>query len=398
MRDELILGLTGMGGYAGQMLNWLLGPGGEACGIRVGAVCDPQAERFGSTLATLSQHNIPVLSDYSDLLAQKIDAVYLPIPIHLHRQYTEAALVAGKPALCEKPAAGCVDDVDAMIAARDRASLPVAIGFQLTYLPSMRQIKHRLVAGEYGAVRRATVLACWPRNESYFQRCDWAGKISHHGQMVFDSPANNAMAHYIHLCLFLLGSAPDVSASPAKVESELYRANPIENYDTCSLRTKLDTGAQMLVGMTHACANHSDAEITVYTDKGEIRLFFGTQIEIQTHGQTEIVSLQTPAQSYMFRAFADHVKSPGSATISSLEMARSHSAIITAASKASSVLAVPPDALSRIVHPDGKAIRCINGMEDMLRKSVSAGQMLYESRLAFWARPGSSIDLETASK
>ena len=55
---------------------------------------------------------------FEQLLELDIDAVWLPLPIDLHRPFTETALAAGKAVMCEKPAAGSVDDVDAMIAAR----------------------------------------------------------------------------------------------------------------------------------------------------------------------------------------------------------------------------------------------------------------------------------------
>ena len=36
--------------------------------------------------------------------------------------------------------------------------------------------------------------------------------------------------------LYVLGKTPDTSAQPHSVTAELYRANPIENYDTAAIR------------------------------------------------------------------------------------------------------------------------------------------------------------------
>jgi predicted dehydrogenase len=378
MSDKIILGITGLGGYAGQMLDWLLETDGAASGVQIGAICEPQVELFPTTAAELARRGIPIRTSYADFLAEKLDAVYLPLPIHLHRQYTEQALGARKPVLCEKPAAGCIDDVDAMIAARDRARLPAAIAFQHVYQPSVRRAKQRLLAGEFGAVRRASVMGCWPRNEEYFRRNDWAGKISLHGQMVSDSPANNAMAHYIHLCLFLLDSRPRT------VEAELYRANSIENYDTCSLRVTLEDGIQMLVGLTHASARQVDVEIVIHTDRGELRCVAGDRIEFHANNRSETMLLEKPLQAAMFRGFAEYVRSGNDDGVGTLEMARRHSAVIGAASQ-SPIVDVPANRVG--------GVQAIAGIEEILRQSVEAGHMLYESRLTPWARPATSADV-----
>src|SRR5206468_10275492 len=108
--------------------------------------CDPALERFGARVRELNQRGVKTVRSFDQLVALDIEAIWLPLPIDLHRPYTEAALAAGKAVMCEKPAAGSVDDVDAMIAARDRAGLGVLIGFQDIYQPAVATLKQRIVA------------------------------------------------------------------------------------------------------------------------------------------------------------------------------------------------------------------------------------------------------------
>src|SRR5690242_2847695 len=127
-------GLAGLGGYAAFVCDRLLDESRNATpAAQLLAVFDPHLSQFRNRVGSLKSHGVHALESLDALLSADIDALWLPIPIDLHRPYTEAALAAGKAVLCEKPAAGCVDDVDAMIAARDRARLPVAVGFQDAY-------------------------------------------------------------------------------------------------------------------------------------------------------------------------------------------------------------------------------------------------------------------------
>src|SRR5947199_2611221 len=54
--------------------------------------------------------------EYSECLESgEVDAVYIALPNHMHRAYTEAAARAGVHVLCEKPMAVTEEDCQAMI-------------------------------------------------------------------------------------------------------------------------------------------------------------------------------------------------------------------------------------------------------------------------------------------
>jgi predicted dehydrogenase len=397
----VIFGVAGIGGYAGAICDRLLNETRvENPLLSLSAVCDPDPGRQPERIAKLTEAGVKLHTRFDELLAEPIEAVWLPLPIDLHRPFTERALAAGKAVMVEKPAAGCVDDIDAMIAARDRHRLPVAVGFQDAYHPEIQSLKRRLLAGELGTPRDATVLACWPRTSLYYGRTNWAGMLKRNDTWILDSPANNALAHQIHLILFLLGSSQHAAATPISVEAELYRVNPIENYDTCSLRITLENGARVLLLFTHACATSINPEIEIDTDRTQIRVMPARRIEIGRPGAGEIPQTAPlkgdgsgPARAFSRRLRARTDDERQRLPIATLEMARAHSVVVCGASEATRV----SDVLDEFVRIESKekdaTLRLIPVIEAAMRECVTKRQMLNESGLLSWTSPAGTCDV-----
>ena len=67
---------------------------------------------------------IPVsFGSYQDMLdSDKVDAVYIGLPNHLHSQWAVKTLLSGKHVLCEKPFALTTAEVDQMIEAKNKTA------------------------------------------------------------------------------------------------------------------------------------------------------------------------------------------------------------------------------------------------------------------------------------
>jgi predicted dehydrogenase len=83
----------------------------------------------------------------------EIDAVYVPVPNHLHVEWSARALEAGKHVLCEKPLCLSADDVLALIAARDRSGRHIEEAFSYRNHPQWARIAEVLASGAIGAPR-----------------------------------------------------------------------------------------------------------------------------------------------------------------------------------------------------------------------------------------------------
>ncbi len=79
-----------------------------------------------------------------------INAVYIPLPNHLHVDWTIKALDAGKHVLCEKPMALQEDDFDALIAARDRSGKLAAEAFMIVHHPQFIRARELVQGGAIG--------------------------------------------------------------------------------------------------------------------------------------------------------------------------------------------------------------------------------------------------------
>jgi predicted dehydrogenase len=91
---------------------------------------------------------------YNRLLADPdIDAVYIPVPNHLHSTWAIRACEAGKHVLCEKPLGVTPDDVAAMIEASERCSVLLMEAFMYRYNPQLIDLKERIGSGELGEPR-----------------------------------------------------------------------------------------------------------------------------------------------------------------------------------------------------------------------------------------------------
>jgi predicted dehydrogenase len=91
---------------------------------------------------------------YAELLADPdIDAVYNPLPNHLHVPLSIEAATAGKHVLCEKPIALSAQEAEKLIEARDRAGVLIQEAFMVRGHPQWRRARELVRSGRIGELR-----------------------------------------------------------------------------------------------------------------------------------------------------------------------------------------------------------------------------------------------------
>jgi predicted dehydrogenase len=80
----------------------------------------------------------------------EVDAVYVPLPNHLHAEWSIAALRAGKHVLCEKPMALSAAEVERMAAAAEASGRMLMEAFMYRHHPSWILARELVAAGRIG--------------------------------------------------------------------------------------------------------------------------------------------------------------------------------------------------------------------------------------------------------
>jgi predicted dehydrogenase len=115
---------------------------------------------------------------YEELLADpEIEAVYNPLPNHLHVPWSIKAAEAGKHVLCEKPIGLNVAEAKALLSARDRTGVKIGEAFMVRTHPQWLRTRELIRSGRIGELR--SIIGAF----SYFNRdaanirnvLDWGG-------------------------------------------------------------------------------------------------------------------------------------------------------------------------------------------------------------------------------
>jgi predicted dehydrogenase len=115
---------------------------------------------------------------YEELLRDsEIDAVYNPLPNHLHVPWSVKAAEAGKHVLCEKPISLTVAEAKSLLAVRDRTGVKIGEAFMVKMHPQWLRTQEIIRSGGIGNLRAiAGVFSYFNRNPANVRhKVEWGG-------------------------------------------------------------------------------------------------------------------------------------------------------------------------------------------------------------------------------
>jgi predicted dehydrogenase len=279
----------------------------------------------------------------------RIDLVTIPCGIPTHAEMSIAALESGFHVLCEKPAAGNYADALRMLDSRRRTGNLLMIGFQHLLRPSTQYIKKIARDGRFGRLESARTLISWPRDQAYYARNTWAGRISVDGTDVYDSPFQNACSHFFQNMLYVAGEGVDDCAEPADIYAENYRVHPIESADTQFVRVHTGSGVEIILVASHGSPETHEPTIEYVFEKGRIRWDISGRTEIfSTASDLDAVEVYCdPDGDFHDLPFLDAVRAlRGAAPHSSIDNAVQHVRCVEAAFQSSGgITVIKPDCM-----------------------------------------------------
>ena len=242
--------------------------------------------------------SLKIHSTYEALLADpSIDAVYVPLPNHLHVEWTLKALAAGKHVLTEKPIALQASEIDQIIAARDASGLLAAEAYMIVHHPQWQLAKKWLEAGEIGTLRHvdAAFTYCLKDMENIRNRPEAGG------------------GSLRDIGVYTFGSARFVTGSePVDLSARMVLENGVDTFAQVSGIMDGPHGRFTYDSMT-SMRLYNRQTVTFQGDKGMIRLDGGpfnanvndiAEIELHQNGNRVITERFPTANHYVLQVEA----------------------------------------------------------------------------------------------
>ncbi len=142
-------GVLGVSHFAVKRMIPAIQAGRDVSVVAIASRDPGKAREAASALGLARAHG-----SYQDLLADpEVDAVYNPLPNHLHVPWTERAAAAGKHVLCEKPIALDVTQARRLLAARDQYGVLICEAAMARVHPRWHKVRELLREARIGELR-----------------------------------------------------------------------------------------------------------------------------------------------------------------------------------------------------------------------------------------------------
>lgn len=238
--------------------------------------------------------------DYEELLADdNIEAVYIPLPNGLHKEWTIKAAESKKHILCEKPLSGKnKKEAEEMFAAAQKNDVKLMEAFMYRFQPFVIKLKEMIDSGKIGNIKEI--------NSNFaFDISDRKDDIRMSAEL--DGGALNDIGCYtVNISRYLMGEMPTKVANFFQKENE-------DGVDLSGSATLYFEGGRF-ASLYYSLNSYDEEDLEVVGTEGIIKVpgFFSwlddNHFVIDKNGETEEIPVETgPQYQLEVEAFAEAV-------------------------------------------------------------------------------------------
>ncbi len=226
----------------------------------------PLAEQYGFTLS----------DDLERALADpRVQAVVLATPHSLHTEQVVRVAAAGKPVFCEKPFALKRADAERSVAACAKAGIPLGVGTNKRFWPSMVELRRVVASGALGRVM--LIEGHYSNENSGMHFSAWRDSPD-------ESPGGGMTGTGIHLLDAFVSIGGPVSEVNARLVTHRKGADP---RDTIGVNFEFASGLAGYFGAVRASPIYW--RVHVFGDEGSAEALGETQVVLRSRGgRTEV--------------------------------------------------------------------------------------------------------------
>ncbi len=208
------------------------------------AVCDvdlPRAAGLAQAFDVPTARRLPAVTGSLDDLCRMdgLDVIDICTPSYLHAAHTMQVLAAGKHAVCEKPVAGSLAELDGLAEAEVRFGRRVMPIFNYRYGAGVQKLRHLIAEGVTGRAYLGTIEVAWRRRADYYA-VPWRGRW----QTELGGTMTTHAIHFLDQLTYVLGPVRSLYAVTTT------RVNPIETEDCASVSFEMADGSLASLSVT----------------------------------------------------------------------------------------------------------------------------------------------------
>lgn len=213
-----------------------------------------------------AENNVPnAYEDYQKLLARPdIDLVSVCVPNYLHREIVQAAAIAGKQIVCEKPLATSVDDAQAMLEACRSAGVKLMYAEDWLFAPALVRARQIVEEGAIGRILYLKAKETHPGSHSiYAQKANYCGG----GAMI------HLGIHPIGWVRYFLGKeVVEVMGATSGGGERNLKHQHFEGEDWSIGLLTFQDGARALIEANYTTAGGLDDVVEIYGTEGTMKI------------------------------------------------------------------------------------------------------------------------------